>query len=157
MGTRDPRVDVYIAKSADFAKPILTYIRDVVHDACPEVEETLKWSSPSFEYKGLLCGMAAFKAHATFGFWKHPLVTGAQREKGSMGFSRLTKVSDLPSKKVLTGYVRKAMALKSVRDKLAALGGEPMAMAPAEWDRFLHAEIAMNAELVKAAGIKPNP
>jgi len=133
MGTRDPRVDVYIAKSADFAKPILTYIRDVVHDVCPEVEETLKWSSPSFEYKGLLCGMAAFKEHATFGFWKHPLVTGAPREKGSMGFSRLTKVSDLPSKKVLAGYVRKGMALneQGVQMPRSRKPPKPPAKAPA--------------------------
>src|SRR5262245_65523056 len=74
MGTRDPRIDAYIAKSGDFAKPILIYIRDIVHEACPGVEETLKWNSPSFEYQGLLCGMAAFKQHAIFGFWKHPLV-----------------------------------------------------------------------------------
>ncbi len=52
---------------------------------------------------------------------------------------------------------RKAMGLKSVQDKLAALGSEPMSMTPSEWDKFLQSEIAMNAELVKAAGIKPNP
>ena len=83
MGKRDPRVDAYIAKSADFAKPILVHIRAVVHAACPEVDENIKWSSPAFMYKGMLCGMAAFKQHATFGFWKHPLVTGSPRETGS--------------------------------------------------------------------------
>lgn len=75
MAHRDPRIDAYIAKSADFAKPILQRLRDIVHEACPEVEETLKWGMPSFLYVGgILCGIAAFKQHVSFGFWKHALV-----------------------------------------------------------------------------------
>ncbi len=70
MGTRDDRVDAYIARSVEFARPILTRLRDVVHAACPEVEETMKWSFPHFMYKGILCSMAAFKEHFSFGFWK---------------------------------------------------------------------------------------
>ena len=112
MGTTDKRVDAYIAKSADFAKPILTHIRAVVHEACPDVEETMKWNSPAYMYRGILCGMASFKAHCVFGFWKGELVTGDATAEGGMGqFGRLTKVSDLPSKKILAGYIKKAMAL----------------------------------------------
>jgi uncharacterized protein YdeI (YjbR/CyaY-like superfamily) len=111
VGKRDPRIDAYITKAPDYAKPILTHIRDVVHAACAEVEEDLKWQSPSFQYKGMMCGMSAFKQYAAFGFWKHELVTGAPREAGSMGFGKLTKVSDLPSTKALTAYIKKAMAL----------------------------------------------
>ena len=70
MGRKDPRVDAYIAKAADFARPILEEIRARVHAACPAVEETMKWSVPAFDYKGPLCGMAAFKKHCIFGFWK---------------------------------------------------------------------------------------
>jgi hypothetical protein len=111
MGKRDPRVDAYIAKSADFAQPILTHIRDVVHDACPDVEEDMKWSFPHFMYKGMLCGMASFKQHATFGFWKASLL-GIGKDADAMGqFGCLTKVSDLPSRKVLAGYVKRAAAL----------------------------------------------
>ena len=112
MGKRDPRVDAYIAKAADFAKPILTELRAIVHAACPDCEEAMKWSSPSFMYKGMLCGMSAFKEHAMFGFWKGPLVVEAQTGDNQYRvFDRLTKLSDLPSKKVLTGYIKKAMAL----------------------------------------------
>ena len=113
MGRRDPRVDAYIAKSADFAKPILEHIRAVVHEACPEVEETTKWSVPHFDYKGMMCGMAAFKQHCTFGFWKGSLVLGGdKKDVDGMGqFGKLQKVSDLPSKKVLKGYIKKAMQL----------------------------------------------
>ena len=79
MGKRDPRVDAYIANAADFAQPILTDIREAVHAACPDVEETMKWRFPHFVYKGMLCGVAAFKQHAAFGFWKGSLVTGRGR------------------------------------------------------------------------------
>jgi uncharacterized protein YdeI (YjbR/CyaY-like superfamily) len=114
MGTRDPRVDSYIAKSADFAKPILTHLRELVHAACPDVEETMKWSFPHFMHKGKMCSMASFKEHCAFGFWKGSLVLGkefASDEKGAGQFGRITQLSDLPSKKVLIGHVKKAMEL----------------------------------------------
>ena len=99
MGKKDPRFDAYIAKSAPFAQPILKHLRKLVHVACPDVEEDLKWSSPSFMYKGILCGMAAFKEHAIFGFWKEKLILGSDPgSKGAMGsFGRLTSLKDLPS------------------------------------------------------------
>jgi len=114
MGTRDARVDAYIAKSADFAQPILTRLRDIVHAACPEVEETMKWSFPNFMYKGMLCNMASFKEHCALGSWKSPLIldnSGGETEEGMGHFGRITKLSDLPAKKVLTGYIKKAMKL----------------------------------------------
>ncbi|HVV70174.1 MAG TPA: DUF1801 domain-containing protein, partial [Verrucomicrobiae bacterium] len=112
MGTKDPRIDAYIARSAEFARPILTHLRALVHRGCPEVEETLKWSMPSFGYKGILCTMAAFKQHATFGFWKHELVLGKASRDGGMGqFGRLGSLEDLPADRVLLGYIRKAAEL----------------------------------------------
>jgi uncharacterized protein YdeI (YjbR/CyaY-like superfamily) len=113
MGTRDPRVDAYIANAAEFARPILAHLRQVVHAACPEVEETLKWRMPTFMYRGMLCGMAAFKRHATFGFWKGGLVVGEDGTSAdAMGqFGRLTRVADLPSKRALTALVKQAMKL----------------------------------------------
>ena len=114
MGTRDPRIDAYIEKAAPFAKPILTHLRTVVHEACPDVQETTKWSSPHFDYRGMMCGMAAFKEHCAFGFWKASLVLDDKDAKAqeAMGhFGRITSVSDLPSKKTLTRYIKKAMAL----------------------------------------------
>ena len=112
MGKKDPRVDAYIAKSADFAQPILKTIRAAVHTSCPDVVEEIKWGFPHFTYKGMLCAMAAFKQHAALGFWKGSLVLGRETGADAMGhFGRLTKVSDLPPKKVLAGYIKKAMAL----------------------------------------------
>jgi uncharacterized protein YdeI (YjbR/CyaY-like superfamily) len=114
MSKKDPRVDAYIGRAAPFAQPILKHLRAVVHAASPDIEEAMKWSFPHFMYKGMLCGMAAFKAHATFGFWKGSLIvdrSGQPAEKAMGQFGRVISLKDLPPKKVLTGYVRQAMRL----------------------------------------------
>jgi uncharacterized protein YdeI (YjbR/CyaY-like superfamily) len=121
----DARIDAYIDRQAEFAKPILRYLREVMHAACPDGEESIKWSSPHFLYKGeMLAGMAAFKQHATFGFWRGSLVVGKGNEQMSgMGqFGRLSSVRDLPPRKELEALIRKAMKLtdegvKAPRDK----------------------------------------
>ena len=111
MPTTDKCVDAYIEKSADFAKPILSHIRGIVHEACPEVQEEMKWSFPHFMYKGMYCSMAAFKEHCAFGFWKGSLVLGKQ-ERNAMGhFGRLTSVKDLPQKKEFLKYLKEAKRL----------------------------------------------
>src|SRR5262245_9584426 len=113
MGTRDPRVDAYIEKSADFAKPILNHCRAVVHDACPDCVEEMKWSFPHFTYKGMLCSMASFKQHCAFGFWKGDLVLGGESKRGdAMGhLGRITSLKDLPPKATLSKWIKRAMAL----------------------------------------------
>ncbi|MDB5692740.1 MAG: hypothetical protein JWO81_1803 [Alphaproteobacteria bacterium] len=112
--SRDPRIDAYIARQADFARPILDHLRAAIHAACVEAEETLKWGMPSFLYKGkILAGMAAFKAHATFGFWRAGEVVGETGgERDAMGqFGRLASVDDLPPQDALESLIRKAMAV----------------------------------------------
>ena len=114
MSRKDPRIDAYIAKSAPFAQAILKHLRKIVHAGCPDVEETMKWSMPHFDYKGMLCHMAAFKQHCAFGFWNDSVISDQHRaaEKDAMGnFGRITSLSDLPPEKVLIGYVRKAAQL----------------------------------------------
>lgn len=114
MPKTDPRIDAYIEKSADFARPVLVHLRKLIHAACPDVTETLKWSMPSFEYKGILCDFAAFKAHCTFGFWKQSLMESDAfpRNKTAMGsFGRITSLKDLPSDKVMIGLIHQAMEL----------------------------------------------
>ena len=143
MGHRDPRVDAYIAKAAPFAQPILEHVREVVHDACPDVEETIKWGMPSFMYGGgILCGMAAFKAHASFGFWKHALVVGegaageAVERVGMGSFGKLASVRDLPAKKQLVAYVKKAAALNAQGAKAAPARKAPARPAPVPTAEF---------------------
>ena len=110
----DPRIDAYIARQADFARPILEHLRETVHAACPDCEETLKWGMPHFMYRGeMLAGMAAFKQHATFGFWRGGLVVdkGNAQMSGMGQFGRLTAIDDLPERAELEALVRKAMKL----------------------------------------------
>src|SRR5215207_3286689 len=114
MGTRDPRIDQYIARQAEFARPILTHLREVVHSACPDVEEATKWGAPFFMYHGPLCSMAGFKQHCAFAFWKGALVVGrgaGEDDRAAGQFGRITSVKDLPSKKELSAYIKKAMQL----------------------------------------------
>jgi uncharacterized protein YdeI (YjbR/CyaY-like superfamily) len=132
MGKKDTRVDAYISKAQEFARPILTHLRELVHTTCPDVEETMKWSFPHFQYKGMLCSMAAFKAHCAFGFWKSELIVkkgGADAETAMGQFGRISKVSDLPSKTVLTGYIKQAMKLNDEGTKKPA---PTKSKAPAE-------------------------
>ena len=119
MPKTDKRIDAYIENAADFAQPILTRVRQIVHEACPEVEETLKWGHPSFMYHGIMCGMASFKEYCAFHFWKGALIienSASDQMWGQLG--RLAKVSDLPPKKVLVGYVKKAMELNEEGTKV---------------------------------------
>src|SRR5262249_50837082 len=111
MPKKDARIDAYIAKAKPFAQPILKHLRATVMSASPELEETIKWGMPAFTYHGLVCGMAGFKEHVTFGFWKSKLIlnTKGMPVDEAMGqFGRITKLSELPSKSALVGYVRRA-------------------------------------------------
>lgn len=130
MGTRDPRVDAYIAKSAEFARPVLTYLREAVHAGCPEVEETLKWSFPHFVHHGILCSMASFKGHCAFGFWKGSLLgvsRGARGDEAMGQFGRITSLADLPSQRTLTGLVKQAATLNEKGVKRPAPAGPKVA------------------------------
>ncbi|MEW6156965.1 MAG: YdeI/OmpD-associated family protein [Verrucomicrobiota bacterium] len=124
MPKKDPRIDAYIAQSADFAKPILKHLRKLIHQGCPEVEETMKWSFPHFMYKGILCSMASFKQHCAFGFWKGALIFGDTPEgrkaaDEAMGqFGRITALSDLPKDDVIIKYVKEAVRLNDAGVKL---------------------------------------
>lgn len=112
---REPRIDAYIARAAPFAQPILRELRERVHAACPQVSEAIKWGMPNFVYRGkILCGMAAFKQHASFGFWQGANIVGAEQAAGSdaMGqFGRLTAPADLPGRREFAALVKRAMAL----------------------------------------------
>ncbi len=127
MGKKDERIDAYIAKAADFAKPILIHLRDMMHTLCPDVEETWKWSFPVFVYKGaIMCNMAAFKAHCSFGFWKASLMEDTDKlfdlqERDGMGhFGKIYSIKDLPKDAILKKYIKAAMKLNEDGVKLPA-------------------------------------
>jgi uncharacterized protein YdeI (YjbR/CyaY-like superfamily) len=126
MKEMDPRVDAYIEKAAPFAKPILLRLRKLIYQACPDVKETIKWSFPNYEvHGGLLCSMASFKEHCSFGFWKASLLKDPDgilklAEKNSMGhLDRILSLKDLPSDKILISYLKEAALLNENKVKVA--------------------------------------
>jgi len=145
MGRRDPRVDAYISRSAEFARPILERLREVVHGACPEAEETLKWGMPHFVHHGILCHMAAFKAHCAFGFHKAELIFDDTPKRGeAMGdLGRIASVADLPPKKELVRLVRAARKLNE--EGIAAPRAKAAPKPPVEVPADLAAALRSNA------------
>jgi uncharacterized protein YdeI (YjbR/CyaY-like superfamily) len=124
MTTKIKEIDRYISKSAEFAKPILNHLRKLVHKACPEVEEKIKWGMPHFDYKGMMCSMAAFNHHCAFTFYKAPLmkdkklIANAKSETAMGHLGRITSLKSLPPDKVLMAYIKEAKKLNNARVKL---------------------------------------
>jgi len=151
--TFNPRVDAYIAKSKPFAQPILNHIRELVHKACPDVVETIKWSRPFFEYKGVILGnMSAFSEHCSFGFWGEEISAVLRDAKvlqpdamGSLG--RITRIEDMPSNKQLLSFLRQAVAFIDSGKYTSPIAARhkvvkapvPAVEAPSEFTRALKA------------------
>jgi hypothetical protein len=125
VARKDPRIDAYIAKAQPFAQPILKRIRKAVHAGCPDVVETIKWSVPAFEYKGPLCGMAAFKAHCLLGFWKWPIMKTVPKGQKVGEFGRIESIDDLPPEAVIIRMVQEAVALNDAGVKLPRAAKAP--------------------------------
>ena len=124
MGNQGKRIDACIPKSAAFAQPVLAHLRSVVHQACPGVGETIKRGFPHFEYNGILCSMASFKRHCTFGFWKASLMSDPQKILAPVGetamgqFGKLRALADLPPDRILKSYIKEAARLNQEGIKL---------------------------------------
>jgi uncharacterized protein YdeI (YjbR/CyaY-like superfamily) len=143
---RDPRIDAYIAKAAPFAQPILKHIRERVHAAAPEAQETLKWSMPSFTIDGkILIGMAAFKQHAALNFWRGQELRGAEASRDAMGqFGKLASIDDLPGDKEFDALIREAAALAKTAPAQRKVKHEPK--PPAEIHPDFAKALAANAK-----------
>ncbi|MGQ0643320.1 MAG: YdeI/OmpD-associated family protein [Gemmatimonadaceae bacterium] len=152
-------LDAYIAKSPEYAKPILIKLRELFHKACPDIEEQIKWGVPSFEYNGMLGGMAAFKKYVGFSFWKQSLMQDPQKlfsKETGFGSGRMTSTSDLPPDKVLIAYIKEAATLndndvkvpRPPRDKVAA-----KRRVPADFAKALKANAKARATF---AGFSPS-
>ncbi len=158
MGQFDPRVDAFIEKSADFAKPILTHIREVVHRASPSINETIKWGMPFFDYKGPVCMMASFKQHCAFGFWKasrlsdpQGLLRGSDEEAAAGSFGRISKMEDLPSDEALIGFIHQMLVINESGVKEARKPAAPKAELdmPADFDKMLKENLTIMGQYEK--------
>lgn len=176
----DKRIDAYIMNAEGFAQPILNHLRELVHIACPDVQETMKWSFPHFEYKGaILCSMAAFKKHCAFGFWKAAVMQDPQKifllqERTAMGhFGRIQSVSDLPSDKIMLAYIKEAVKLNKegvklpsqAKSRIAAKAVEPpgymikaLKKSKKAWTNFKAFSISQQKEYIDwITGAKTEP
>jgi uncharacterized protein YdeI (YjbR/CyaY-like superfamily) len=158
MEQYDDRVDAYIAKSADFAKPVLIHLRELVHRASPELKETMKWSCPFFDHEGPVCQLAAFKQHCAFGFWKAPLMDDPYKilnqepdTAGSIG--RITSLADLPEDKILIEYIRQALSLNlqgiKVPSRAKPETGKSELVTPAYFIEILNQNPLVKEQFVK--------
>ena len=136
----DPRIDAYIGRAAAFARPVLRHLRALVHQACPDVIETIKWGMPSFGHRGILCHFAAFKAHCAFGFWHQGMKTvpGPDRAKADIAMGclgRITCLTDLPNDRTMLCLLRTAVQLNEsgVPARLSAIAtAKPAPRVPAD-------------------------
>lgn len=122
---KDKRIDDYIAKVLEYAQPILEHLKKLVHTACTDVGETVKWGMPFMDHKGPLCNMAAFKAHCSFGFWKAALMENsgelAKNQNTAMGhLGRITSLKDLPTHKKIIALIKEAVELNEKGIKVAS-------------------------------------
>lgn len=127
MNPVDPRIDTYISKSESFARPILIHLRNLIHEACPDIKETMKWSFPHFEYKGIICSIASFKQHCALTYWKAALLedpANIMRKGGNVAmgqFGKITKLSDLPDDQLMIDFIHQAMELNEKGIKLPSI------------------------------------
>ena len=160
MGERSKAVDAYVAKAQPFARPILEHVRAIVHAACPDVRETIKWGMPAFMHHGILCGMAAFQAHSTFGFWRRGMTDvigrdGAKAKQAMGSLGRITSLKDLPSDRAMLGYIRQAARLNEAGGP-ARPKRKPKPALPVPAD--LAAALRKNAKAAKTfADFSPSP
>jgi len=118
MSKFNPQFDEYIEKSADFAKPIMEYLRQIIHETCPEVEEIIKWGNPHFDYKDdMMCILAGYKNHCSFSLYKAELMSDTKiiesvKAGQKMGYmDKIKSLSDLPAREILVAYIEEAMVL----------------------------------------------
>jgi uncharacterized protein YdeI (YjbR/CyaY-like superfamily) len=148
MPNFNEKVDAYIERAQPFAQPILEHIRELVHKACPDVEEKIKWSMPFFDYKGkMMCHMAGFKQHCAFGFFQAALmdepmlIQNAESESAMGHLGRISSLKDLPSDKKIIGFIKKAM---QITDEGRRLVKKPVAKSEYIVPAYIAAAIKKN-------------
>ena len=127
----DPRIDAYIARQADFARPILSHLRDLIHAASPDIDEAVKWGMPFFTYRDRnLCHIAGFKRHVAFGFWHDKVESGEARSEAMGQFGRIESRDDLPNDAEIAVLLKKAVALIDAGDEARRGAKTPRAPLP---------------------------
>ena len=76
----DPRVDAYIAALPDWQQAVCREVRDLVHAADPEVDETIKRTNrPYFVLEGNICALLAARDHVNVFLYDGGIVPDPER------------------------------------------------------------------------------
>jgi uncharacterized protein YdeI (YjbR/CyaY-like superfamily) len=115
---KNTAIDDYITSKEPFAQEILAHLRDVIHDAAPDMIETIKWRQPCFEHNGLVCAVAAFKKHVSFSFFKGQLLNDCDgifslSDNNELTALKFSSLAEIPANSVLKKYIQQAIALNS--------------------------------------------
>ncbi|HWB03022.1 MAG TPA: YdeI/OmpD-associated family protein [Verrucomicrobiales bacterium] len=116
MPAEPETVAAWMEQLSDFARPMIERIYKIIRKAAPQLEEGIRWSSPTFIGRGLVCSFAAFQKHVTLVFWRGAelndttgLLTHGQGRSAmrSAKFTSLDQIDD----KVIRTWVTAAVAL----------------------------------------------
>ncbi|NCD70878.1 YdeI/OmpD-associated family protein [Mucilaginibacter agri] len=150
MAILDPRVDAYIAKVPAYAKPVLEHFRDLVHQADPDIKETIKWGHVHFDLKSPICYMAAFKAHCRMGFWHSGMLPDPEgwfkggEEEGRL--YKITGLADMPPDEIILWYLKNAIDNNKQGIKPSKAKAQPKAKVelsmPDDFDELLNGHAA---------------
>ena len=107
-------VDSYIAGLADWQGEIVSQVRQIILEAAPEADESIKWAQPVYEVNGPFAYIKAFKNSVNFGFWRGVDINDSagllQGSGEKMRHFKLTSPEDINAP-LFSDYVQQAIKL----------------------------------------------
>jgi hypothetical protein len=64
------RIDQQIAELADWRGPMIVKLRQIIHEADPDIAEEWKWGTAVWSHEGLVCSVGAFKKAVKMNFFQ---------------------------------------------------------------------------------------
>jgi hypothetical protein len=114
----DKTVDGYIEGLEAWKGEIVSRVRQIVLEAAPEAEESIKWAQPVYDSNGPFAYIKAFKNAVNFGFWrgvdlKDP--KGVLQGSGEkMRHVKLTSLEEIDTA-LFADFVRQALELNRIK------------------------------------------
>jgi hypothetical protein len=73
------QINQYMAELPEWQRRMLVRLRQLIHEAAPEVEEAWRWDKPHFDNAGIMVGLCAFKEHVAVWFHKGALLKDTKK------------------------------------------------------------------------------
>ncbi|HMU13353.1 MAG TPA: DUF1801 domain-containing protein [Flavobacteriales bacterium] len=140
------QINLFIAEQAEWQRKPLARLRQLIHTADPNVEETWKWNCPHFDHAGIMIGLNAFKEHIAVWFHKGALIKDPKKlfeplAKGEEKGMRTYKLheGDAINEAAFTDLVKQAVALNEKGTKLTDAKPARKALeTPEDLEQVLH-------------------